>query len=87
MLSIDIKTAILILCPLQNSLCNGCFLYSNVKHLFTRWQQQTSDRIGMGLLFLYAMQVFTLGVYYTSDASLEEVEVREAYRLHQTHRW
>ena len=48
-----------------------------MKHLFTRWQQQTSDRIGMGLLFLYAMQVFTLGVYYTSDASLEEVEVRE----------
>ena len=30
----------------------------------------------MGLLVLYAMQVFTLGVYYTSDASLEEVEVR-----------
>ena len=58
-------------------LSNGCFLYFNVKHLFTRWQQQTSDRIGMGLLFLYAMQVFTLGVYYTSDASLEEVEVRQ----------
>lgn len=40
------------------------------------WQQQTSDRIGMGLLFLYAMQAFTLSVYYTSDASFEEVEIR-----------